>query len=117
MSELARASACELLAGFAAGTFSPLEALDALITRIHQVEPAVRAFATLTLEEAAADAGEATRRWRAGTARRLEGVPYAAKDLFDSAGIETAYGSPMFAGHVPAPMRMRCASCAVPARS
>ena len=36
-----------------------------------------------------------------GEARPREGVPFAVKDLFDSEGVRTAYGSPMFAGHVP----------------
>jgi aspartyl-tRNA(Asn)/glutamyl-tRNA(Gln) amidotransferase subunit A len=30
-----------------------------------------------------------------------EGVPLAVKDLFDTAGLETTYGSAVFAGHVP----------------
>ena len=40
-------------------------------------------------------------RWRDGTARPLEGVPLAVKDLFDTEGVETTYGTPMFRGHVP----------------
>ena len=31
----------------------------------------------------------------------LEGVPFAVKDLFDTEGVRTAYGSPMFAANVP----------------
>ena len=101
VSELARASACELLAGFEARAFSPVEALDAVARRIEAVEPEVQAFATLTLDRAAAAAEGAARRWQDGSARPLEGVPFAAKDLFDTAGIQTAYGSPMFSKHVP----------------
>jgi aspartyl-tRNA(Asn)/glutamyl-tRNA(Gln) amidotransferase subunit A len=102
VSELARASACELLAGFAARAFTPAEALEAVARRIEAVEPRLNAFATLTLDRAAAEAEEAARRWRDGSARPLEGVPFAAKDLFDTEGVPTAYGSPMFAGHVAA---------------
>jgi aspartyl-tRNA(Asn)/glutamyl-tRNA(Gln) amidotransferase subunit A len=40
--------------------------------------------------------------WRRGEARTLEGIPFGAKDLFDSEGVRTAYGSPMFGAHVPA---------------
>jgi aspartyl-tRNA(Asn)/glutamyl-tRNA(Gln) amidotransferase subunit A len=102
VSELARASASELLAGFEARAFSPVEALDAIARRIESVEPALHAFATLTLDRARAEAEAATQRWQEGTARPLEGVPFAAKDLFDTGGVRTAYGSPIFAGHVPA---------------
>jgi aspartyl-tRNA(Asn)/glutamyl-tRNA(Gln) amidotransferase subunit A len=101
VSELARASACELLAGFEARAFSPTEALDAVARRIESVEPAVQAFATLVLDRARDEAEAATARWQAGTQRRLEGVPFAAKDLIDTDGVATAYGSPMFSGHVP----------------
>jgi aspartyl-tRNA(Asn)/glutamyl-tRNA(Gln) amidotransferase subunit A len=100
VSELARASACELLAGFAARAFTPAEALETLARRIEAVEPRLSAFATLTLDRAAAEAEAAARRWRDGRARPLEGVPFAAKDLFDTEGVPTAYGSPMFAGHI-----------------
>ena len=31
----------------------------------------------------------------------LHGLPIAVKDLSDTAGIRTTYGSPLFAGHVP----------------
>src|SRR5918992_2430234 len=31
-----------------------------------------------------------------------EGMPLAVKDLFDTAGLVTTYGSPLFADHVPA---------------
>jgi aspartyl-tRNA(Asn)/glutamyl-tRNA(Gln) amidotransferase subunit A len=101
VSELARASACELLAGFEARAFSPAEALDAVARRIEAVEPAVQAFATLALDRARDEAEAATARWQAGTQRPLEGVPFAAKDLFDTAGVATGYGSPMFSNHVP----------------
>jgi aspartyl-tRNA(Asn)/glutamyl-tRNA(Gln) amidotransferase subunit A len=33
--------------------------------------------------------------------RPREGIPLAVKDLFDTAGLETTYGSTVFAGHVP----------------
>jgi aspartyl-tRNA(Asn)/glutamyl-tRNA(Gln) amidotransferase subunit A len=102
VSELARASACELLAGFEARAFSPVEALNAIARRIESVEPALHAFATLTLDRALKEAAVAAARWENGTARPLEGVPFAAKDLYDTRGIATAYGSPIFAGHVPA---------------
>jgi aspartyl-tRNA(Asn)/glutamyl-tRNA(Gln) amidotransferase subunit A len=95
-------TAAELLAGYTAREFTPLEVVEAVASRIEAVDPAVRAFVALDLDRAASAAERSTREWRAGTARPLEGVPFAAKDVFDSAGLETSYGSRMFAGHVPA---------------
>ena len=40
--------------------------------------------------------------WLARPERRAVGIPLAVKDLFDTAGLETTYGSRIFAGHVPA---------------
>jgi aspartyl-tRNA(Asn)/glutamyl-tRNA(Gln) amidotransferase subunit A len=101
VTDLARLSAAELLAGYAARTFSPPEVMESLARRIEDVEPRLSAFVTLTLDEAAAGAAAAEARWQAGTHRPLEGVPFAVKDLFDTAGVRTTYGSPMFAEHVP----------------
>ena len=56
----------------------------------------------MTLERAASDAKRAEASWRDGNARPLEGVPFGVKDLFDTAGVRTTYGSPMFDDHVPA---------------
>lgn len=49
-----------------------------------------------------ARAREAELAWAAGEPRPLEGIPFAVKDLFDTAGVRTTYGSSMFDAHVPA---------------
>jgi aspartyl-tRNA(Asn)/glutamyl-tRNA(Gln) amidotransferase subunit A len=60
--------------------------VDALAGRIERVEPVVGAFTTLALERARAEAGEAEHAYLRGEATRsLEGVPFAVKDLFDTA--------------------------------
>jgi aspartyl-tRNA(Asn)/glutamyl-tRNA(Gln) amidotransferase subunit A len=100
--DLTRASALELLAGYRKRAFSPVDLLDALATRIEAVEPNLRAFVTLTLDEAREQASHAEQAYARGEARALEGVPLAVKDLFDTAGVRTTYGSLMFAAHVPA---------------
>jgi aspartyl-tRNA(Asn)/glutamyl-tRNA(Gln) amidotransferase subunit A len=102
VSDLTSFSAVELLDGYASRRFSPVGVIEALAERIEAVEPSLKAFVTLALDEAAAAAEVSEARWRAGTQRPLEGVPYAAKDLFDTAGLRTTYGSPMFADNVPA---------------
>ncbi|MGH3295195.1 MAG: amidase family protein [Trebonia sp.] len=78
------------------------ELLDAFLNRIHRVNPRLNAIVTLaeeraTAEAAAADAA-AARGSRLGV---LHGLPIAVKDLADTEGIRTTYGSPLFADHVP----------------
>jgi aspartyl-tRNA(Asn)/glutamyl-tRNA(Gln) amidotransferase subunit A len=61
------------------------------------------AFTTLCAERAREEARACERAYAAGEpAGELAGVPLAVKDLIDSAGVRTTYGSPMFADHVPA---------------
>ena len=89
-------SAIELKAAFAARELSPVELID------HAAEHAeLGAFITLTLDAARADARVAERAYKDGTARPLEGLPLAVKDLFDTAGVRTTYGSRIYEGHVP----------------
>ncbi len=101
MSELCRLGAEELLAGFRSRTVSPVEVVDALAERIDAVDALVGGFTTPCLDRAREEAADSERAWARGDARPLEGVPIAVKDLFDSAGVRTTYGSPMFAAHVP----------------
>ncbi len=99
--ELAEIGVEGLLREFAGRRLSPLEVLDALSARIETVDGSVGGFTALCLERAREEARHSEAAWQRGAARRLEGVPFAVKDLFDSAGVRTAYGSPMFAANVP----------------
>jgi aspartyl-tRNA(Asn)/glutamyl-tRNA(Gln) amidotransferase subunit A len=99
--DLVTLSASDLLAGYAARRLSPVEVVDAHAARIEEVEPQLRAFVTLTLDEAREEARRSERAWATADARALEGVPFAAKDLFDTAGVRATYGSRMFVDHVP----------------
>ncbi len=87
-------SAVELRAAFAAGERSPVEALDAVTLD-------GGAFVTLTLEQAREEACAAERAYARGEARPLEGLTLAVKDIFDTAGVRTTYGSRIYADHVP----------------
>ncbi len=89
-------SAVELRAAFAARELSPVELVDAA-----QTHPELGAFVTLTLERAREEAKRAERAYKDGTARPLEGLTLAVKDLFDTEGVRTTYGSRVFADHVP----------------
>jgi aspartyl-tRNA(Asn)/glutamyl-tRNA(Gln) amidotransferase subunit A len=103
MDELVRLSAAALLDGYRERRFSPVEVVAAVADRAEELNPRLGAFTTLCLERAAEEARAAEEQYLGGDAPgALAGVPFAAKDLFDSAGVRTTYGSPMFAEHVPA---------------
>jgi amidase len=73
------------------------------LDRIAAVNPRINAVVSLRPDEALAEADAADRRAAAGAPLgRLHGLPIAIKDLEDTAGIRTTYGSTVFADHVPA---------------
>jgi len=89
-------TAVELRAAFAARELSPVEIVDDAAEHAE-----LGAFVTLTLERAREEAKSAERAYADGTARPLEGLTLAVKDLYDTEGVETTYGSKLFKGHVP----------------
>ncbi|MDR8409575.1 amidase [Nonomuraea sp. 3-1Str] len=98
MTELHYLTAAEMARLVRARQVSAVELLQACLDRIEQVNPRVNAVVTLAAEQAmdAAKAADATE-----PQGPLHGVPVAHKDLVDTAGIRTTYGSPHYAGHVP----------------
>ncbi len=99
---------------------SPTELLDAVLARIAAVDPKLNSFTTLAPVEALRDAARAAEREIAAGRWRgpLHGVPVGVKDLIDTAGLRTTYGSAMFRDHVPArdgavPQRLRAAGALI----
>jgi Asp-tRNA(Asn)/Glu-tRNA(Gln) amidotransferase A subunit family amidase len=92
-------SAVRLVQALLARELSAQALAEALVGRIQALEPQLRAWAWFdparTLQAAQALDAEARPR---GV---LHGLPLAPKDNIDTAGIPTAYGSPIYAGHVP----------------
>ena len=74
------------------------------LERIERVNPRVNAIVSLRPDEALAEADAADRRAAQEGERLgpLHGLPIAIKDLEDTAGIRTTYGSTLFADNVPA---------------
>ncbi|MEV1175272.1 amidase [Nonomuraea sp. NPDC049784] len=99
MSELHYLSATELAHLIKSRQVSAVEVVQAHLDRIEQVNPHVNAIVTLVAEQALDAAKEADEREPVGP---LHGLPVAHKDLVDTAGIRTTYGSPLFADNVPA---------------
>lgn len=86
----------------AAGEVDPAVLAREALERIEAYPHGARIFARLTPERAMAEAGAASARARAGRRRGpLDGVPISWKDLYDSAGVETASGSRLLEGRVP----------------
>lgn len=79
---------------------SPLDLLDALETRISEVEPKINALPTLCFERAR-DAAKALMEKPAEERGPLLGMPVAIKDLEEVKGVRTTYGSPIFENHIP----------------
>jgi aspartyl-tRNA(Asn)/glutamyl-tRNA(Gln) amidotransferase subunit A len=103
MTALLELSARELLSRYATGDASPVEAIDEVAARSAEVDGRLGAFTTQCLERARAEASRCEAAYRRGEAQGpLAGLSLGAKDLFDSEGVRTTYGSPMFADHVPA---------------
>ncbi|MGH8422129.1 MAG: amidase [Pseudomonas fluorescens] len=98
---LIRFGATQLLEGYRGGVFSPVEVVAAFVARIEQVEPHINALTTTCLGRALDEARAAEARYAGDMARPLEGVPFVAKDMFDTEYVRTTYGSAIFADHVP----------------
>jgi amidase len=102
MTDLCDADAIELAGLLRRRDVSAAEVVSAHIARIEAVGGPVNAIVTRTFETAlgqaaAADADLA----RGAEPGLLHGLPVAHKDLRDTAGVRTTYGSPLFAEHVP----------------
>ncbi|PWC75296.1 amidase [Azospirillum sp. TSH64] len=99
-----RDSAAALAARLANGELSARAVTEAHLDRIAAADPALCAFLTVAADKALARAGMLDAAF-AKTGRPvgpLHGVPVAIKDLTDTAGIRTTYGSELYADHVPA---------------
>ncbi len=84
------------------GEISPVELVEACIRQIELVNPAVNAIVTTAFERARLEA----RRVEKQTLHKedpglLHGLPIAIKDIQDTEGVRTTYGSPGYAEFVP----------------
>lgn len=81
---------------------SAVELLDEALTRIDGTDGLVHAWTTVD-DDHAREAAISSDQRAAQDDRRsaLDGVPIGIKDLIDTAGLRTTYGSPLFADHVP----------------
>jgi amidase len=100
--ELCERSATELVGLLRTRQLSAREVLDAHLARIERTNPAVNAIVTLLPDRARAQAQDQDNALARGEATGLlHGLPIAHKDLVNTAGIRTTFGSPIFADWVP----------------
>ena len=83
-------------------TVSPVEAVEAYLDRIDELNPRLHAYLTVCRDEATAAARDAEIALTRGESRGpLHGVPFAVKDQLNTAGIRTTSGTPIFNDFVP----------------
>ena len=100
--EICGMSAREMAAQIRAGRLSARETLEAHLDRIEKINPKVNAIVTLAADRARGQAAEADERQARGAPLGpLHGLPIAHKDLQDTAGIRTTYGSLLFKEYLP----------------
>jgi len=91
-------SATEAVRRIASGALTSEALVEACLSRIAAREPEVRAWAALDPDLALHEARARDKGPRLGP---LHGVPFAVKDILDTADLPTAYGSPIYDGHRP----------------
>ncbi|WP_433496727.1 amidase [Sphaerimonospora sp. CA-214678] len=94
--------ALDLAALARSGEVSAAEILDAHLARIDEQNPTINAVCSLSTERARAEARRADDRWvRRERLGALHGLPILHKDLIETAGVPTTYGSAAYRNHVP----------------
>ena len=92
----------EAAAGLRARRFSAVDLATAAISRIDRLNPTMRAFITVTAEQALEQARQADRELAMGQDRGpFHGVPVALKDLFYTKGVPTTAGSKVYQNFLP----------------
>jgi amidase len=101
-SPLCFTSAVEMARLIRTKKLSAREALAAHLKQIERVNPKVNAIVTLVPEMAAEAAARADEMQARGEKLGpLHGLPVAHKDLMETRGIRTTFGSPLFQDHIP----------------
>lgn len=103
MNELLKKTACEIHELLAAGDVKPTQLVEISAERIAEVEPHINATPTVCIEKALDRArqiesnppnSDHVRGW-------LGGMPITIKDLMETAGVRTTFGSPIYADFIP----------------
>src|SRR5262249_6795464 len=94
--------ASDLRQKIASKELSPIELMQAVLARADKLQPILNCFITLIPEQAMAAARQAEDDVMKGKPLGLlHGIPYAAKDLVNTAGVRTTFGSLLHENNVP----------------
>jgi aspartyl-tRNA(Asn)/glutamyl-tRNA(Gln) amidotransferase subunit A len=100
--DLARLSATDLIAGYRARRFTPVDVIDDVIAALEATDALCNVVVTDMYRSARAEAERAASAWAAGEPTRpLEGVPVTIKDLLFVASVGAHAGAPTLADFVP----------------
>lgn len=100
--ELCFWSAVRLREAIARREVSPVDLTRAVLERTVRLQPKLNCFITLCPDQAMREAKAAEQALMRGEAKGLlHGIPYACKDLVNTAGVKTTFGSLLFADNVP----------------
>jgi len=123
MTELWQMSGLALGKAIADREVNAVEVLDAIVARVEAVNPKVNAVVTLVAENARQEARAVDARVAAGeTGGPLCGVPVSIKDLIETKGVRTTFGSVLRQDFVPEQdavlvQRLRAAGCPIFAKT
>src|ERR1700676_2163508 len=94
--------ATELVSGYRAARFTPLDAIESVMERMAGVNALVNAVVTSDVEGACRAAAESTRRHREGNLLSgIDGVPITVKDNIPVRGMRSTWGSRLFSNYIP----------------
>jgi aspartyl-tRNA(Asn)/glutamyl-tRNA(Gln) amidotransferase subunit A len=93
-------SVASLAARIRKGQANPVQVTEQFLERIGKLDGKLHAFLRMTPDLALAQAHAAGKRVKDAKPRWLDGVPFAAKDLFDVAGTPTTAGTRLLANNV-----------------
>jgi aspartyl-tRNA(Asn)/glutamyl-tRNA(Gln) amidotransferase subunit A len=94
--------AVRLRKAIAAREISPVDVTRAVLARAERLQPELNCFITLCADEAMRDARQAEQAvMRGQSLGLLHGIPYACKDLVNTQGVRTTFGSLLYQDNVP----------------
>ncbi|MES2717999.1 MAG: amidase [Pseudomonadota bacterium] len=100
--DLPFAGITDLASAYRAGRLSPVEVTQALLDRIGRLDGGLHSYLTVTPELALAQARQAEAEMQRGQFRGpMHGVPIGIKDLCNTAGVRTTWGSAILRDNVP----------------
>jgi aspartyl-tRNA(Asn)/glutamyl-tRNA(Gln) amidotransferase subunit A len=102
MTDLTHLPASDLSGLIATKKVSPVELTEAVLARAERLQPILNCFVTLVPDQARSAAKAAEEAVRKGEPLGLlHGIPFAAKDLVNTAGVRTTFGSLLYENNVP----------------